>query len=249
MSNAHLNHSDYIVYVDESGDHSTTTFDEAYPVFVLTFCVFLKADYAHVITPAIRMLKFATFGHDMVILHENDIRKKLGAFKMLNKEKREAFLEKLHALVAETNVIIFATIVDKHKIVKQHLANRHIYHLAMQMGLEKLFSFLQVQNQADRLTHVICEARGRMEDVELALEFMRVCSGDNSLQQKLPFEIVIADKKSNSEGLQFADMVARPIGLSSFRPQQFNRAMTIIDRKLHRNGEGVALGHGLDHYP
>jgi hypothetical protein len=34
--------STYIVYVDESGDHSLNTVDENYPVFVLAFCIFHK---------------------------------------------------------------------------------------------------------------------------------------------------------------------------------------------------------------
>jgi len=37
--------SDYIVYVDESGDHGLETFDREYPVFVLAFCVFQKSHY------------------------------------------------------------------------------------------------------------------------------------------------------------------------------------------------------------
>lgn len=34
--------SDYVVYVDESGDHSLASIDPDYPVFVLTLCVFHK---------------------------------------------------------------------------------------------------------------------------------------------------------------------------------------------------------------
>ena len=34
--------SDYIVYVDESGDHSLINIDANYPVFVLAFGVFHK---------------------------------------------------------------------------------------------------------------------------------------------------------------------------------------------------------------
>src|SRR5688500_4369401 len=85
----------HFVYVDESGDHSLISIDESYPVFVLSFCIFQKENYAHLVTPALRMLKFSTFGHDMVILHEQDIRKKTGAFKSFGKEQREAFLESL----------------------------------------------------------------------------------------------------------------------------------------------------------
>ena len=244
-----LMHSDYIVYVDESGDHSLTSIDEGYPVFVLSFCVFQKESYAQVVTPALRMLKFSTFGHDMVILHEHDIRKKLGAFKLIDREQREAFLEALNILVSETHFTLIATVIDKHKIKKQSKEGMHAYHLAMQLGLEKLYSFLQIHGQADRLTHVICEARGRMEDLALELEFRRVCSGQNSLNKTLPFDIVIADKKTNSEGLQFADMAARPIGLSTLRPNQSNRAIKILEKKLHKNSDGVVLGHGLHVYP
>jgi hypothetical protein len=33
-------YSQYIVYVDESGDHSLQSIDPQYPVFVLAFCIF-----------------------------------------------------------------------------------------------------------------------------------------------------------------------------------------------------------------
>ena len=69
--------SDFIVYVDESGDHSLTSIDEGYPIFVLSFCVFRKADYSGPITEGVRRLKFDTFGHDMVILHENKRRERV----------------------------------------------------------------------------------------------------------------------------------------------------------------------------
>jgi len=36
------NYSKYIVYVDESGDHSFLSIDQKYPIFVLAFCVFHK---------------------------------------------------------------------------------------------------------------------------------------------------------------------------------------------------------------
>lgn len=242
-------YSDYIVYADESGDHSLTSIDEGYPIFVLLFCVFKKEYYAHTVTPALRMLKFTTFGHDMVILHEQDIRNRTGAFKCLGKDQREHFLERLNALVAATDFTLIAPVIDKHKLKKQDFADTHAYHLAMRIGLEKLYSFLQIQAQEHRLTHVICEARGRTEDQALELEFRRVCDGHNALQKILPFDLVIVDKKSNSEGLQFADMAARPVGLSVLRPNQPNRALRVLEKKFHRNAIGEAIGHGLHPYP
>ena len=108
----------------------------------------------------------------------------------------------------------------------------------MQLGLEKLYQFLRGRNQHDRLTYVIFEARGRCEDIALELEFRRICSGQNSLQRNLPFEIIIADKKTNCIGLQIADIAARPIGLSVLRPNQPNRAFTILERKIYQEDKG-----------
>lgn len=247
MSQFELEHSDYIVYVDESGDHSLISIDEGYPAFVLSFCVFQKQHYSHVITPALRMLKFETFGHDMVILHEQDIRKKKGAFHQMGKEMREIFLEDLNVLIDEADFTLLVIVIDKYKFKMEQPTETHIYHLAMELGLEKLYRFLQSHNQQNRLTHVICEARGRMEDQALALEFSSVCSGKNSMKITLPFQLIIADKKTNSEGLQFADLAARPAGLSVVRPTQMNRAFEILQKKLHKNHEGKV--EGLHLYP
>ena len=43
--------SDYLVFVDESGDHGLETIDQNYPVFVLAFCVFKKTGYTRILVP------------------------------------------------------------------------------------------------------------------------------------------------------------------------------------------------------
>ncbi|RYH24026.1 MAG: hypothetical protein EON54_24690 [Alcaligenaceae bacterium] len=52
---------------------------------MLSFCIFTKECYANTLTPAVRALNFATFGHDMAVLHENDIRRSKGAFSTFGK--------------------------------------------------------------------------------------------------------------------------------------------------------------------
>jgi hypothetical protein len=82
--------SDYIVFVDESGDHGLESIDPNYPVFVLEFCVFAKTDYSNKLVPALQRFKFEHFGHDQVILHEVDIRRDRKDFSFLKtKEKKE----------------------------------------------------------------------------------------------------------------------------------------------------------------
>ena len=93
-------HSDYIVYVDESGDHSLTSINPRYPLFVLSFCVFRKSVYNEQVAPALRRLKFAAFGHDMVVLHESDMRRRRGAFAHLMQAPCEQFLHDVTGTIA-----------------------------------------------------------------------------------------------------------------------------------------------------
>ncbi|WP_244491048.1 DUF3800 domain-containing protein [Paramesorhizobium deserti] len=88
-----LNFGDYIIYVDESGDHSLTSIDKNYPIFSLAFCIFKKEEYVNLAVPAMQAFKFRWFGHDNVVLHESDIVKKRGPFHFLQYDKiKDRFL-------------------------------------------------------------------------------------------------------------------------------------------------------------
>lgn len=104
-------HSDYVVFVDESGDHSLTSIDPQYPVFVLCFCIVKKDDYVATLVPWVKTLKFETFGHDCVVLHESDIRRKRGHFSQLSKEPREAFLNKLTLIIQSLPMTVVAVVI------------------------------------------------------------------------------------------------------------------------------------------
>ncbi|WP_259295029.1 DUF3800 domain-containing protein [Paraburkholderia sp. DHOC27] len=240
--------SDYIVFVDESGDHSLTSIDADYPLFVLCFCVIKKADYADVVVPRIKRLKFATFGHDCVVLHEIDIRRKRGHFSQLGKEPREAFMAALTQVIVDTPMTVIAVVIEKSKLKQRYSNPYNPYHIGIQYGLERVRNFLRLNGQHDRLTHVVCEARGAKEDADLELAFRRVCDGDNRTQAKYNFDIVICDKKANSEGLQLADLMARPIGLHILRPHQANRAFDVLSAKFFSQGT-VTAGNGLKVFP
>lgn len=47
--------SDFIVYVDESGDHGLITINPQNSVFVLTFCIFEKEAYRTAMVPLVQM--------------------------------------------------------------------------------------------------------------------------------------------------------------------------------------------------
>ena len=244
-----MEHSEYIIYVDESGDHSLESIDTEYPVFVLSFCIFRKDNYATNITPAIRQLKFATFGHDMVVLHEADIRRKKGAFSHLSKEPREAFMNRLTDIIGAASFQLVAVVIDKRRLKDRYVRPEHPYHLALEFGLERIYRLLKVAGQDDALTFIVCEARGAKEDAELELEFRRIRDGANYFRKVLPFDLIIADKKTNSEGLQLADLTARPIGLSVLRPEQENRTGAMLEGKFYRDVAGNKQGFGLKVFP
>ena len=142
-----------------------------------------------------------------------------------------------------------AVVVDKRVLRLEDAESANPYHLALQFGLERVFRLLVERGQTGGLTHFIVETRGKREDTELELEFRRICEGGNGLGQALPFRLVMADKRTNSEGLQIADMVARPVALSVLRPGQPNRAMVILEGKLWRGPEGRVEGYGLKRFP
>lgn len=244
-----MEHSDYIVFVDESGDHSLESIDPEYPVFVLAFCVVRKDVYLNALVPQVKDIKLNTFGHDFIILHENDIRRKKGSFSKLSKEPREAFLNSLTAVIEGLDFTLIAVVIDKAKHKAKYNKPEHPYHLALQFGLERLYSYLRIVGEQDKEVHVICEARGQKEDNELELAFRRVCDGDNRSRKNYPFNIIIADKKTNSEGLQLADLIARPVGLSVIRPQQENRAYEVLKGKFFTGAYGVVEGNGKKVFP
>ncbi|MBI2425296.1 MAG: DUF3800 domain-containing protein [Candidatus Hydrogenedentes bacterium] len=241
--------SNYIVYVDESGDHGLSAINLDYPVFVLAFCIFKKEVYSSTIVPSVTSLKFKAFGHDMAVLHEHDIRKRSGPFKAFNERQREKFLSLLSDIIERSDFSLVAIAIDKLKLRDKYPEPENPYNLAMSMGLERIFHYLNEKGESSLLTHVVFESRGPREDSELELEFRRVCDGRNECGKSLPFEIVFADKKSNSVGLQFSDMTARPIGLSILRPDQPNRAMDILRTKFRRSQDGMISGYGLKVFP
>ena len=63
------------------------------------------------------------------------------------------------------------------------------------------------------------------------------------------FEIFFANKKTNSTGLQLADLTARPIGRHILDPLQPNRAWDIIESKLYRAPPSGEDGFGLKVFP
>jgi hypothetical protein len=244
--------SDYIVYVDESGDHGLESIDPDYPIFVLIFCIFKKRDYIEKVTPLLMHLKMRFWGHGEVVLHEHDIRKpkKDSEFAILfDRNTRQRFMASLNQLMNSTPFTLIASVIDKNRLKRQYTMPSNPYEISLSFGLERVFRHLLDDGQAQRRTSVIVEKRGRREDDELELAFRRICDGANYFNKPMPFDLVMLDKRANATGLQIADLTARPIGIKTLRPSQPNRAYDIIETKLRTDAHGRINGWGLKRFP
>ncbi|MBS9777781.1 MAG: DUF3800 domain-containing protein [Gammaproteobacteria bacterium] len=243
-------YSDYVVYVDESGDHNLVNTNPDYPVFVLAFIVFHKRHYAEQVVPAVEKFKFNHFGHDLIVLHEHEIRKQKHQFSVLtNREKRNIFMEELTQIIERSNFVLISCVIDKHKLnLRSNPEENNPYHIALGHCLDSLYHYLGEKEQQHLKTHVLLECRGKREDQDLELEFRRTCDGNNHYKANFNFEAVFVHKQANSTGLQFADLVARPIGIKTLRPTADNRAFDVLIDKFLCKGGRDRLGKNYRGY-
>lgn len=247
MNKQHIprhNFSDYVVYVDESGDHGLVSIDPQYPIFCLAFCIFKQTEYIKDIAPALNMLKYTYWGHCDVVLHERDIRKnRKNDWSLLgDKETRVSFLSAITVFIEQSPFHILACVIRK-KALQNARNQKNPYELAMRVCMEELHGWLLSNNQHDHRVHVQFESRGKKEDKDLELEFRRICDNQSSITAQTDFSRIeyvarFLDKKVNSTGLQVADLVARPIGMHLLDPHQPNRAFDVIAPKLMAVSDG-----------
>ena len=242
-----MRRSEYIVYADESGSPVLDADQKDFPIFVLVFLIVHKDYYRTDIVPALQQLKFDYIGHDQLILHERDIRRQSGNFAFLqaSKDLREAFHKQIGELVTTLDFTMAVTIIDKQKMTSRYSDPMSPYDLALAFCMEKTAKILRDKEDNSGEIHVIFEARGHKEDEHLELEFRRITDGNPKIGRPSPliakrvWTPLFADKRSNSSGLQLADLAARPLGLRHLRPEQPNRSARILQKKVAFPGPKV----------
>lgn len=236
------NSSKYMVFVDEAGDHNLDKWSSHFPLFVLAFCVIEKSHYCDFVLPSINKLKLKYFNKTNIILHERDIRKQIGCFSsLIEKDTQSQFMNDINNLMINTQFTVISTVIRKQYFVDKYKYPAHPYHLATGMCLDRLTRFLE-ENNEKKHTVVTFEARGKKEDNELHKTFETLAKREN-------YEINIIPKGNNCVGLQFADLIARPIGRYVLCPEQQNRAFDIIKNKFRTDMQGCYIGRGLKIFP
>lgn len=228
-------YSEYIIYGDETGDHSMSIAYEQHPVFALAFCVFSVQDYVTKTVQYIKNLKFKFWGHDAVILHSAKLRKQIDDFRFLqNRRRREFFLEEVSQSIRSSPFTIIATGIDKRLLLEQYSEPENPYELSLEYCLERTYLFLAEKNQLAKLTYIVIESRGYSTDKSLKFAFEKILKQNYILNIQYPLKLLFVEKKTNSIGLQIADLVAYPIGRFIVAPQNKNPAFEVISEKFYK---------------
>lgn len=194
------------VYIDESGGHNLGRPDPNYPVFVLCAIVFDQESYANGLVPELTRIKLRHLGHDGHPLHEAEIRKRLGPFSFKGEtEARERFMDDLDKLVEAHAARVYAIAV----------LPSHPKGLEADIAAAEHLLGLLLQSRPGPLS-LLLESRGKREDARLMAALNRVTTSD--------IRVGFCAKSHAVPGLELADLLARPVGLSLVRPSQPNRA-------------------------
>jgi len=225
--------SNYLVFVDESGDNQLNKYPKEFPMFVLAFVIISKDEYCDKLLPKFARLKLKYFPDVSTIFHEREIRKAEKRFSFLtNAELRQSFQADLTALMTDIDYKVVAVAINKETSNKDDLTD-DLYILGVKYGLEKIEAFLKSQNDFNYTT-VTFESRfysveGYKQEDDKLYKYFKEMANDK-------FGVEIHIKSAGGLGLQFADLIARPIGVHVLRPEQQNRAWDIIKDKLCKDG-------------
>lgn len=202
-----------LVYVDESGSPSSLHADPNYPLFVMAACVFDVEAYCAGLIPAVVALKMRHLGSDSAILHEAEIRKRIGLFGFKGDAAAQAaFLDDLDLIIrAHVPMVVAAAVrsVGKECDVESAAVG------TLWRGINQ---------DIPGPSRWIFEKRGKCEDSAVSRAF-RCWSPPDATHEFVP-------KSRGLAGLEMADMLARPIGLRVLRPGQSNRALLGILPRL-----------------
>ena len=241
----------YIVYLDETGDHSLELIDKDFPIFALAMFICEGTYYNQTILPTVSQFKMDYFGHEGIILHSRDIRKAQKDFGFLTKTpKREEFLAKISSFMDSLEYSLIVSVIKKQDHKEKYGINAgNPYDLAMMFCLERLLPFLEEVNQ--NRVYIVAESRGKKEDGELTLSFFQIINQGTMYIpadrfKKIDFKLQFVPKSMNIIGTQLADLAAYPIARHILHPDRPNQVYEVIAKKFYR---GKGLVRGLKIFP
>lgn len=237
--------SDFVLFLDETGNHGMAKIDDNYPVFGLCGSLFYLPDYRDQAIPCSNNLKLRFFRHEGIHFHSTAIRRAEGPFQFLTVESlRNEFLADISQLMIDLRLTLFFVGMNKKNHAAKYLSPAHPYHYSLELLLERLHYFCQ-EKSIVRLP-IVAESRGKAEDSTLLTEFHRILEHGTSFVTAKNFNqcglsLEFAKKEQNVTGLQITDLLAYPIG-RWIHTGKMNQPTEIALAKIHTyHGRKIGL--------
>jgi len=210
----------YRIYVDESGDHTYHSLDDAAKRYLgLSGCIIESEYYATTFQPALEVLKRRYFHHDPdepIILHRREIIEAKGTFwRLRNADNRQAFDQDLLKFFCEQKYVLITVVIDKKAHLERYGESAfHPYHYCLAALLERYCGFLKL---FDATCDVMLENRQKTEDEKLIAAYRMLYDSGTQQRSRDFFQKVLTScepklkpKTANIACLQMADLLAYP---------------------------------------
>ena len=221
--------SEYIVFVDESGTPVTHKPDPDFPIFSLQFVLVRKASYAAEIEPNFRRFKIKHHGSDSVVLHGRKIDQKEGDFSFLrDRVIYRNYVQELDELIGVSDVRLYSAYFLQNEVSKLAALTVHPYAYFMHELLDLIKQEIKVPGVPTRCEVVVESRRGLDEEMLAAYESYK--SAFKTAQ--VEFELQLVEKSFNVVGLQFADLVAKPVARYCLEPSEQRPEWPTVSKKV-----------------
>lgn len=241
------------MFLDESGDHSLTHIDRAYPIFVLCEVVMDEAYHNSTASKFLAEMKQDLFGREDIVLHTAAFTRNHSGFeKMADHGFRTRFFASLERLVRNLEFRAVACVIKKQEhLAKYGLSAIDPYMLSLSIVVERF-----VFECGSAGGTIIAESRDETLNNALELAFLDLKIRGTSFVpaskiRKRIHNFGIHDKKESIAGLQVADILATPMGRHVLGKVTYSAYFeggdfwNVIQPKIRRDWKGNIEGMGL----
>lgn len=232
--------SDTVVFVDESGDANLKRIDPQFPVLNLVFIIIRKDHYFDRVVGGLSQLKTQFFGTDDLVMHEADLRRQRGAFRLLKAPHTRLDCQRaISDWIRGLEFQIISACIDKEALARRYRHPFDPYDLAIRFCLERTLAGIRPHTPPGRITQICFESRGRAQDRVTGTEFDAVIQAQSILGHsptqfaEHPMQALFIPKYANVAGLQLADLIARPLARHCLNRQSQQPVMAVLRPKLY----------------
>lgn len=244
---------EFLVFLDETGDHSLQHIDKQYPIFALGAMFCKTAQYIKEINPQFDELKYRFFNKRHVLLHSTDIRNSRKDFKILmNPTIRKPFIEALNENVSSAPFIFAISLIDKLEHSEQYMDPDNPYDLTLSFIMERAF-FLIKKKYPLAKCRFIAESRDTSENEKLRKTFEKYKTDGTSYVSSSELEFItdidFVPKKENETGHQIVDLCLYPFA-RTYLTKKCHPSVPYFYHRIYKNPRNDSpIGYGIKTFP